>query len=91
MAEGRRSEVRAPDGTRLAVYEWGNASGTRGRADARLRAEPLSASSRRYRSALADRFRLVAFDMRGHGASEPASTIRPHTKAAASGPTISPR
>ena len=27
MAEGERSEVRAPDGTRLAVYEWGDPSG----------------------------------------------------------------
>ena len=27
IAEGARSDVRAPDGTRLAVYEWGDPSG----------------------------------------------------------------
>ena len=27
MADGGRSDVRAPDGTRLAVYEWGDPSG----------------------------------------------------------------
>ena len=62
-------DVVAPDGTRLAVYEWGNATGpaillVHGFAQCHLCFEP------QYRSALAKRFRLVAYDMRGHGASD---------------------
>ncbi len=68
-AEGARSDVRAPDGTRLAVYEWGNGAGpavllVHGFAQCHLCFGP------QYRSALADRFRLVAYDMRGHGESD---------------------
>jgi pimeloyl-ACP methyl ester carboxylesterase len=67
-AEGR-IDVVAPDGTRLAVYEWGNPVGpevllVHGFAQCHLCFEP------QYRSALAKRFRLVAYDMRGHGASD---------------------
>ena len=67
-AEGARSDVRAPDGTRLAVYEWGKAEGpeivlVHGFAQCHLCFEPQI-------RALADRFRVVAFDFRGHGASE---------------------
>jgi len=67
-AEGARSDVRAPDGTRLAVYEWGKAEGpeivlVHGFAQCHLCFEPQV-------HALADRFRVVAFDFRGHGASE---------------------
>jgi non-heme chloroperoxidase len=63
-----RTDVEAPDGTRLAVYEWGNATGpaillVHGFAQCHLCFEP------QVRSALAERFRLVAYDMRGHGAS----------------------
>ncbi|WP_395710576.1 alpha/beta fold hydrolase [Reyranella sp.] len=61
--------VRAPDGTRLAVYEWGNPAGPEvvlihGFAQSHLCFMP------QIRSALAARYRIVAFDQRGHGASE---------------------
>ena len=61
--------VRAPDGTRLAVYEWGNPAGpevllVHGFAQSHLCFAP------QFRSALAERYRLVAYDQRGHGASE---------------------
>jgi pimeloyl-ACP methyl ester carboxylesterase len=64
-----RTDVRAPDGTRLAVYEWGNAKGpeillVHGIAQCHLCFLP------QYQSALAERFRLVAYDQRGHGESE---------------------
>ncbi len=69
IAEGARTDIRAPDGTRLAVYEWGNPSGPEvvlihGFAQSHLCFDP------QLRSDLARRCRLVAFDMRGHGASE---------------------
>jgi pimeloyl-ACP methyl ester carboxylesterase len=68
MARGVRSDIRAPDGTRLAVYEWGDPSGpeivlVHGFAQSHLCFEP------QLRSELARRCRVVAFDMRGHGAS----------------------
>ena len=61
-------EVRAPDGTRLAVYEWGNPAGPEvvlihGFAQAHLCFTP------QFRSELARDFRLIAYDQRGHGAS----------------------
>jgi pimeloyl-ACP methyl ester carboxylesterase len=64
-----RTDVRAPDGARLAVYEWGNPAGpevllVHGFAQSHLCFEP------QVRSALAEHCRLVAFDMRGHGASD---------------------
>ncbi len=69
MVAGARSDVRAPDGTRLAVYEWGDPTGPEvvlihGFAQSHLCFEP------QLRSELARHCRLVAFDMRGHGASE---------------------
>ena len=59
----------APDGVRLAVYEWGNPSGpelllVHGFAQCHLCFTP------QVRSALAQDFRIVAFDFRGHGASD---------------------
>jgi non-heme chloroperoxidase len=59
----------APDGVRLAVYEWGNPSGpelllVHGFAQCHLCFQP------QVRSALARDFRIVAFDFRGHGASD---------------------
>ena len=62
-------DVRAPDGTRLAVYEWGNPVGpevllVHGFAQSHLCFVP------QFRSALAERYRLVAYDQRGHGASD---------------------
>lgn len=69
IAEGARSDIRAPDGTRLAVYEWGDPSGPEvvlihGFAQSHLCFDP------QLRSDLARHCRVVAFDMRGHGASE---------------------
>ena len=63
------THVRAPDGTRLAVYEWGNPAGpevllVHGFAQSHLCFVP------QFQSALAQQFRLVAFDQRGHGASD---------------------
>jgi pimeloyl-ACP methyl ester carboxylesterase len=59
----------APDGVRLAVYEWGNPSGPElvlihGFSQCHLCFAP------QVRSRLAQDFRIVAFDMRGHGASD---------------------
>ena len=68
LSDGARSDVRAPDGTRLAVYEWGKATGpevvlVHGFAQCHLCFEPQI-------PALAAHCRVVAFDFRGHGASE---------------------
>ena len=69
MTLADRTDVRAPDGTRLAVYEWGTAAGpavllVHGFAQCHLCFRP------QYESALAERFRIVAYDQRGHGESE---------------------
>ena len=69
MTEGARSDVRAPDGTRLAVYEWGDPSGpeillVHGFAQSHLCFAP------QFHSDLARHCRVVALDLRGHGASE---------------------
>ena len=69
LTESVRSDVRAPDGTRLAVYEWGNPAGpevllVHGFAQSHLCFAP------QFRSPLAERYRLVAYDQRGHGASD---------------------
>lgn len=69
MTRANRTDVRSVDGTRLAVYEWGRPDGpavvlVHGQAQCHLCFEP------QYHSALAEHFRLVAFDHRGHGHSE---------------------
>lgn len=69
MATDYRSfSVRAPDGTRLAAREWGNPDGAE-----ILLIHGISQSQlsflRQTRSALAAEFRLVSFDLRGHGES----------------------
>jgi non-heme chloroperoxidase len=68
LTDGARSDVRAPDGTRLSVYEWGKPKGpevllVHGFAQCHLCFEPQI-------RALAEQCRVVAFDFRGHGASE---------------------
>jgi pimeloyl-ACP methyl ester carboxylesterase len=68
LSEGARSDVRAPDGTRIAVYEWGTPTGppvllVHGFAQCHLCFESQIA-------ALSGHCRVVAFDFRGHGASE---------------------
>lgn len=67
-------DVRASDGTRLAVYECGNAAGpevllVHGFAQSHLCFEP------QLRSLLAEHCRLVAYDLRGHGASGQPSDV----------------
>jgi len=69
MTLADRTHARTPDGTRLAVYEWGNPGGpeillVHGFAQCHLCFRP------QYESALAGRFRIVAYDQRGHGESE---------------------
>ena len=64
-----RAQVRAPDGTRLATYEWGRADSPEvllihGFAQSHLCFAP------QYTGKLAEHCRVVAFDMRGHGESE---------------------
>ena len=61
--------VTAPDGVKLATYEWGNPAGPEivlihGFAQAHLCFAP------QFQSELARDFRLIAFDHRGHGASD---------------------
>jgi non-heme chloroperoxidase len=68
LTDGVRSDVHAPDGTRLAVYEWGKPTGpevvlVHGFAQCHLCFEPQI-------RALAGHCRVVAFDFRGHGDSE---------------------
>jgi non-heme chloroperoxidase len=63
------SFVAAPDGVRLAVYEWGKAEGPElvlihGFSQCHL------SFARQIESALARQYRIIAYDMRGHGASE---------------------
>jgi pimeloyl-ACP methyl ester carboxylesterase len=67
--------VTAPDGVKLATYEWGNPAGPElllihGFAQCHL------CFARQIDSPLARDFRIVAFDMRGHGASDKPSDPR---------------
>jgi non-heme chloroperoxidase len=69
LPKAKTSFATAPDGVRLAVYEWGNPSGpelllVHGFAQCHLCFLP------QVRSALAQEFRIVAFDFRGHGGSD---------------------
>jgi non-heme chloroperoxidase len=73
----RRSEVTSPDGLKLAAYEAGNSAGPEilfihGFSQCAECWEPQF-----YDAELSGRFRLTAFDLRGHGASDkPASAER---------------
>lgn len=69
LPKAKTSFATAPDGVRLAVYEWGNPSGPElllihGFAQCHLCFLP------QVQSVLAQEFRIVAFDFRGHGASD---------------------
>jgi pimeloyl-ACP methyl ester carboxylesterase len=69
LPKAKTSLATAPDGVRLAVYEWGNPSGPElllihGFAQCHLCFMP------QVRSPLARDFRIVAFDFRGHGGSD---------------------
>ncbi len=66
---GRETFVRTPDGIDLSVREWGNPAGPEivfihGLAQCHLCFE------RQTNSFLAERYRLIAFDLRGHGNSQ---------------------
>jgi len=76
------SSTLAPDGVRLATYEWGNSAGpelvlVHGFAQCHLCFAP------QVDSALARDFRIVAYDLRGHGASD-----KPAEAAAYQGPEV---
>lgn len=69
MSRHVRYQVETPDGLQLSAHEWGNPDGPEilfihGMAQAHL------SFARQFDSALAERFRLVAFDLRGHGDSD---------------------
>ena len=75
MSDAIATMVEAPDGVRLAIYEWGNPAGPElvlihGFAQCHLCFAPQIASE------LARDFRLIAFDMRGHGGSDKPSDPR---------------
>jgi len=72
--------AQTPDGIRLAVYEWGNPAGPElllihGFAQCHLCFAPQIVSE------LASKFRIVAYDQRGHGASEQPSDPRAYQAA----------
>lgn len=73
MSDKMPEFVAAPDGVRLAVYEWGNPSGPElvlihGNSQCHLCWTP------QIDSALAKDHRIIAFDLRGHGASDKPAT-----------------
>ena len=65
----RTSWTIAPDGVRIAVYEWGDPAGPE-----ILFIHGLSQSAAAWKAQMASgelaRFRMIAYDLRGHGASE---------------------
>jgi non-heme chloroperoxidase len=66
--DGRRGRVRTPDGVCVAVQEWGNPRGpeilfVHGFSQCHL------SWSRQYAGRLAETFRMVTYDLRGHGTS----------------------
>jgi pimeloyl-ACP methyl ester carboxylesterase len=65
----RPIEVRAPDGTRLAAQEWGNRSGPEILFVHGVLQSHLS-FAKQVRGPLAHEFRIITFDLRGHGASD---------------------
>lgn len=66
---GQVQRVRTPDGLNLSVREWGNPDGPEivlihGQAQCHL------SFARQTGGALASKFRIIAFDLRGHGGSD---------------------
>ncbi len=84
----KRYAVRGGGGLQLHVREWGKADGP-----PILFIDGWSQNhlcwQKRYESALADEFRLVAYDLRGHGMSD-ANSQQSTTSTASSGPTTWP-
>jgi non-heme chloroperoxidase len=66
----RRSEVTSPDGLKLAAYEAGNSAGPEILFIHGFSQCAECWEQQFYDPQLSDRFRLTAFDLRGHGASD---------------------
>jgi non-heme chloroperoxidase len=66
----RRTEVTAPDGLKLAIYEAGNSAGPEILFIHGFSQCAECWAPQFYDPQLSDRFRLTAFDLRGHGASD---------------------
>ncbi|WP_116091883.1 alpha/beta fold hydrolase [Sphingomonas crusticola] len=74
MYSSRQTMVQAPDGVRLSVREWGRTDGAaivfvHGWSHSQL------AFLRQFRGELAESFRLVSYDLRGHGESDHPDTL----------------
>ena len=69
QAESKTFKVRTPDGVMISAQEWGNPGGLE-----ILMIHGFSQShlswSRQFGSALAKSFRIITYDIRGHGGSE---------------------
>ena len=79
LPKGTPIAVTAPDGVRIATYEWGNPSGPE-----LLFIHGFSQSylsfSKQFASDLARDYRIVAFDLRGHGESDKPTTLMSYTE-----------
>lgn len=75
---GKTTRVVTPDGVALSVHEWGNPNGKE-----ILFIHGFSQSylsfSKQYSSDLARDFRIIAFDLRGHGESDKPTSLEAYT------------